>query len=159
MSRLRAAQRQFVRADQTEPISRPQYNARPSLCAAASQRLELTEQGAAHTLRLETREHSPEEPRKPNHQNHRFRLGLRRATDSLYVYSVQILPVSGSTLGPAIFVSYRHVVLGLHCRRAFPWSTLVPWLIRVQPSVADHRDAWLAADVDARDGQAVGRVF
>ena len=77
MPRIRALERQPLRVDQAEPIQRTEYHTRPGLCATTLEWPELIEQSPIDTLRLETREHSTQEPGKSYNQDYRLWVSLR----------------------------------------------------------------------------------
>ena len=77
MPGIRIVERQLVRIDQAKSIQRVEHNPRPGIRTTTPERSESIEQGATNTLRLETREYLAEEFGESNHQDYRFRIGLR----------------------------------------------------------------------------------
>ena len=87
------------------------------------------------------------------HQSYRLWLGMPRAADSLHLYSVAFLPISGSTAGLAVLDIDRHVVARLHLRRAVPWASPLSGNERVQPDYAHRRDARVSCAIPAFAGR------
>lgn len=65
---------------------------------------------------------------------------MSREAHGVYLYTVEILSITGSNVGTTVFKCNRYVVCRMHCRGVVPGLAFVPWKFRVQSDRPDCGD-------------------
>lgn len=173
MSRFRAPFLQFIRTDQTKSVPRFEHTIGQGIHGTASRRTDSAQGGSPDPLRSETWEHSSQ---IVNHayvnalsvakfifkiiltsdQSYWFWVSLSRTANSLYIYSITILPITRSAIGFIVHSSNWYVVAGLHSGRAVLGFTFIPGYKRVQSTMPHYRNARVSDDAGFQCGNTHG---